>query len=234
MIRHLAYALIAILLWCGSAAALDVPRLNGYINDHAGMIPASTELKLEQYLEKFEQTDSTQIAVLTINSLEGEDIAETGLRVAEQWQLGQKQSDNGLLLLIAKEDRKIRIEVGRGLEGRLTDLLAGRIIDGEISPHFKQGDFSGGIIAGVISMGEAVRGEYTGTGKRPKKKRSSLGWLTILLFLAPGLLPFGGRRRRSMFWMGGGFGGGGFGGRGGGGFSGGGGGFGGGGSSGGW
>lgn len=233
MIRHLGCALVGILLLCTSVAALDIPRLNGYINDHAGMIPASTELKLEQYLEQFEQTDSTQIAVLTLTSLEGEDLADTSLRVAEQWQLGQKQSDNGLLLLIAKEDRKIRIEVGRGLEGRLTDLLAGRIIDGEISPYFKQGDFSGGIIAGVISMGEAVRGEYTGTGKRKKKKRSSFGWLTMLLFLAPGLLPFGGRRRRSMFWMGGGFGGGGFGG-GGGGFSGGGGGFGGGGSSGGW
>lgn len=234
MIRPLLYVLIATLLWCSSAVALDIPRLNGYINDHAGMIPASTELKLEQYLEKFEQTDSTQIAVLTLTSLEGEDLDETSLRVAEQWQLGQSQHDNGLLLFIAKEDRKIRIEVGHGLEGRLTDLLAGRIIDDEISPHFKQGDFSGGIIAGVISMGEAVRGEYTGTGKRPKKKRSSFGWLMMLLFLAPGLLPFGGRRRRSMFWMGGGFGGGGFGGGSGGGFSGGGGSFGGGGASGGW
>lgn len=234
MIRHLSYALVAILLLCTSAAALDIPRLDGYINDQAGMIPASTELKLEQYLEQFEQTDSTQIAVLTLTSLEGEDLADTAIRVAQQWKLGQKQSDNGLLLLIAKDDRKIRIEVGRGLEGRMTDLLAGRIIDGEISPYFKQGDFSGGIIAGVVSMSEAVRGEYTGTGKPKKKKRSSLGWLTMLLFLAPGLLPFGGRRRRSMFWMGSGFGGGGFGGGGGGGFSGGGGGFGGGGSSGGW
>lgn len=234
MIRHLSCALVGILLLCTSVAALDIPRLDGYVNDQAGMIPAATELKLEQYLEQFEQTDSTQIAVLTLTSLEGEDLSDTAIRVAEQWKLGQKQSDNGLLLLIAKEDRKIRIEVGRGLEGRMTDLLAGRIIDGEISPYFKQGDFSGGIIAGVLSMGEAVRGEYTGTGKRQKKKRSSLGWLTMLLFLAPGLLPFGGRRRRSMFWMGGGFGGGGFGGGGGGGFSGGGGGFGGGGSSGGW
>lgn len=231
MIRQASYAFIAILLLSTTVAALDIPRLNGYINDHAGMIPAATELKLERYLEQFEQTDSTQIAVLTLNSLEGGDLADTALRVAEQWQLGQKHSDNGLLLLIAKEDRKIRIEVGRGLEGRLTDLLAGRIIDAEISPHFKQGDFPNGIIAGVISMTEAVRGEYTGTGRRDTKKRSSLGWLTMLLFLAPGLLPFGSRRRRSMFWMGGGFGGG----RGGGGgFSGGGGGFGGGGSSGGW
>ena len=197
------------------------------------MIPAATQLKMEQYLADFERTDSTQIAVLTLNNLDGEDISGAALAVAEKWQLGQTTKDNGVLLLIAKQEHKIRIEVGNGLEGNLTDLLAGRIIDDEITPRFKQGDFNAGIVAGVVSITEAVRGEYTGSGKTNKKKRGSLGWLTILLFLAPALLPFG-RRRNSMLWMGGGFGGGGFGGGGGGGFSGGGGSFGGGGASGGW
>ncbi len=231
--RRLGFALLAILLFCTTVAAIEIPRLTGYVNDTAGMIPAATELKLEQYLEQFEQTDSTQIAVLTLPSLDGGEISDTALQVAEQWKLGQSGSDNGILLLIAKEERKIRIEVGSGLEGRLTDLLAGRIIDNEITPRFKQGDFNGGIVAGVVAMSQAVRGEYKGTGAK-KKKGGSLGWLTILLFLAPALLPFGGRRRSSIFWMGGmggfGGGGGGFGG----GFSGGGGGFGGGGASGGW
>lgn len=233
MIRHLAAAFLTILLLFGSAHALDIPPLRGYVNDTADMIPAATELKLEQYLEDFERTDSTQLAVLTLPSLEGEDLAETAIRVATHWQLGQQGKDNGLLLLIAKKERKIRIEVGSGLEGGLTDLLAGRIIDQEITPRFRQGNFPDGVIAGVLAMTEAVRGEYTGTGSTHKKKsRGSLGWLTILLFLAPGLLPFG-RRRRSIFWMGGGYGGGGFGGNSGG-FSGGGGSFGGGGASGGW
>ncbi|MEA3465928.1 MAG: TPM domain-containing protein [Thermodesulfobacteriota bacterium] len=210
-----------------------MPALCGYVNDTANMIPAATELKLEQYLENFERSDSTQLVVLTLPSLEGEDLAETAIRVATNWQLGQQGKDNGLLLLIAKQERKIRIEVGSGLEGGLTDLLAGRIIDLEITPRLRQGNIPEGVIAGVLAMTKAIRGEYTGTGSSSKKKeRGSLGWLTILLFLAPGLLPFG-RRRRSMFWMGGGYGGG-FGGGGGGGFSGGGGSFGGGGASGGW
>lgn len=230
--RRIVASIILLLLCVVSVhAELDIPPLHGYVNDSADMIPVATELKLEQFLEQFERSDSTQVVVCTLPSLEGEDLAETAIRIATQWQLGQRDKDNGVLLLIAQKERKIRIEVGYGLEDRLTDLLAGRIIDHEITPHFKQGAFTDGIIAGVLSITEAVRGEYTGTGRSTKKRRGgSLGWLTLLLFLAPGLLPFG--RRRSMFWMGGGFGGGGFGG--GGGFSGGGGSFGGGGSSGGW
>ena len=234
MIRHLAATLLTCILLVSSVHALDLPPLRGYVNDSANMIPAATELKLEQYLEKFERSDSTQLVVLTLPTLDGEEIADTAIRVATNWQLGQQDKDNGLLLLIAKQERKIRIEVGSGLEGGLTDLLAGRIIDQEISPRFRQGNIPEGVIAGVLAMTEAVRGEYTGTGASSKqKKRGSLGWLTILLFLAPGLLPFG-RRRRSMFWMGGGYGGGFGGGSSGGGFSGGGGSFGGGGASGGW
>ena len=122
-----------------TAVALDVPHATGYVNDRAGLLSPSTRLKLEHFLEKFEKSDSTQIAVLTIPSLEGESLEEYSLKVAEQWGIGQKGKDNGALLLIAKAERKVRIEVGYGLEGRLTDLLAGRIIDYEITPRFKQG-----------------------------------------------------------------------------------------------
>ncbi|MDY0189716.1 MAG: TPM domain-containing protein [Desulfuromonas sp.] len=232
MRRILASILLVLLCVVSVQAELEIPQLRGYVNDGANMIPAATELKLEQFLEQFENSDSTQVVVCTLPSLEGEDLEGAAIRIATQWQLGQRDKDNGALLLIAQQERKIRIEVGYGLEGKLTDLLAGRIIDNEITPRFKQGNFTDGIVAGVLSITEAVRGEYTGSGKSKKGRGSSLGWLTLLLFLAPGLLPFG--RRRSIFWMGGGFGGGGFGGGGGGGFSGGGGSFGGGGSSGGW
>lgn len=219
-----------------TAAALDVPKLEGYVNDHAGLISPATELKVENFLRGFEASDSTQLVVLTIDSLQGAPLEGYSLKVVENWKIGQKDKDNGALLLVAKQERKIRIEVGYGLEGALTDLLAGRIIDNEITPRFKAGDFEGGIIAGVTSMAEAVRGEYTGSGTTSgKKKRNPLGALALLLFLGPGLMLLGGGRRgrgrRGGFWiggMGGGFG------RGGGGFGGGGGGFGGGGSSGGW
>lgn len=223
-----------------NAAALEVPKLSGYVNDLADVISPGTELKIESFLRGFEKSDSTQIVILTIASLQGESLEEYSLRVAESWKIGQKGKDNGALLLIAKQERKMRIEVGYGLEGKLTDLLAGRIIDNEIKPLFQAGDFDGGVIAGVMAMAEAVRGEYQGNGSTSnKKRRSPWGSLALLLFLGPGLMLLGrgghrGGRRSSGFWIGGlGGGGGGFGG-GGGGFSGGGGGFGGGGSSGGW
>jgi len=216
-------------------AALEVPQLGGYVNDEAGLVSAQTELKIESFLRSFEASDSTQLVILTIDSLQGESLEDYSLRVVDSWKIGQKGKDNGALLLIAKAERKIRIEVGYGLEGKLTDLLAGRIIDNEMTPRFKAGDYEGGIIAGVSAMAEAVRGEYQGTGNTShKKKRSPWGSLALLLFLGPGMLLFGGGRRgrrRGGFFIGGG---GGFGGGGGGGFSGGGGGFGGGGSSGGW
>ncbi|BCA80578.1 TPM domain-containing protein [Desulfuromonas sp. AOP6] len=222
-----------------TAGALDVPPLRGHVNDLASMLSAEMELKIERFLTDFEASDSTQIALLTVASLQGEPLEVYALKVAEAWGIGQKGKDNGALLLVSRDDRKIRIEVGYGLEGRLTDLLSGRIIDQEISPRFRQGDFDGGIAAGIIAMAEAVRGEYKGSGSsRQKEERNPLGLLALLLFLGPGLLFLTGGRshrgsRRGGLWIGGPpfRGGGGFGG---GGFGGGGGGFGGGGASGGW
>lgn len=239
--RNLLYSLFILLLVSSSAVALNIPKPTGYVNDKAGIISQTVELKLEQFLRDFEKSDSSQITILTIPTLDGEVLEEYSLKVFENWKIGQKGKDNGALLLIAKADKKIRIEVGYGLEGRLTDLLAGRIIDNEISPKFKQGDFDGGIVAGIVGMAEAVRGEYTGTGRTNsrKKKSSPFGFIIPLLFFGgPFLARIGGRRRsgyrRGGFYIGGPFmGGGGFGG-GGGGFSGGGGGGGGGGASGGW
>jgi uncharacterized protein len=235
MRRFMLHTLIFLLLPL-NVAALEVPKLNGYVNDLADVISPGTELKIEHFLRGFESSDSTQLVILTIESLQGATLEDYSLSVAESWKIGQKGKDNGALLLIAKQERQMRIEVGYGLEGRLTDLLAGRIIDNEIKPRFKTGDYDGGVIAGVTAMAEAVRGEDQGTGDTgQKKKRNPWGSLALLLFLGPGLMLLGrgggrGRRRHSGFWIGG-LGGGGFGG---GGFGGGGGSFGGGGSSGGW
>lgn len=235
--------LLLVLLCIPAAYALDIPQPNGYVNDQAGIISQSVELKLEQFLREFENSDSTQMTVLTLSSLADEALEDYSLRVFEDWQIGQRNKDNGALLLIARDERKVRIEVGYGLEGRLTDLLAGRIIDNEITPSFQQGDFDAGVIAGVLAMAETVKGEYAGSGASGKKKEKSspFGLLFLLFFLGPFIGRLTGRRsRRSRrsgiliggpFMGGGGFGGGGFGG---GGFSGGGGGAGGGGASGGW
>ena len=128
---------------CGAA---EVPPLQGRVNDYAAMLSPGAVQQLERDLAAFEQSDSTQIVVLTIPSLEGEVLEEYSIKVVEKWQIGQKGKDNGALLLVVKNDRKVRIESGRGLEGTLTDLVSGRIIRNEIRPAFKDGDFDGGVI----------------------------------------------------------------------------------------
>lgn len=222
-----------------SAGAFDVPPVQGYVNDFAGLLSPAAESQIEQFLRNFDASDSTQVVVVTVPNLQGEPIDMVALQIAETWKIGQKGKDNGALLLIGKEDRKMRIEVGRGLEGKLTDLLAGRIVDNEIAPRFKKGDFEGGIAAGVSAIVQSVRGEYQGTRKTSgRKKQAGLWWLfPLLFFVLPllGRLSGNGRGRHSGgYWIGGGGFGGGGGGGGFGGFSGGGGGFSGGGSSGSW
>ncbi len=166
------------------AYALDVPPLKGYINDYAEMISPSAKKKIEKELRAFEQSDSTQVFVLTIPSLEGEVIEDYSIKVVEAWKIGQKGKDNGILLLVANKDRKIRIEVGRGLEGKLTDLAAGQIIDLVIKPRFKRGDFEGGFIAGVSAIIDGTRGEFKAEKPKEQKKKGGLfsPFLAFLLF----------------------------------------------------
>jgi len=216
------------------------------------MLSSRAEATISRALADLEASDSTQVAVLTIPTLGGESLEDFALHVAhDAWHLGQKGKDNGVLILVVRDDHKVRIEVGHGVEGVLTDLLAGRIVDRVMVPHFREQDWDGGVIAGVGAVIQAVRGEYQappGKGER-RVARPADGFfgLLLLLFIVGRL--FGGRRRFGYgvpfglgglggYYLGrrgfgghhGGFGGGGFGG----GFRGGGGGFGGGGASGGW
>ncbi len=165
------------------AYALDVPVLKGYVNDYADMLSPQAESLIETELKAFEQSDSTQIVILTIPSLEGENLEDFSIKVAEAWKIGQKGKDNGVIFLVAKQERKIRIEVGRGLEGKLTDLLTGRIIDLVIKPKFKRGDFDGGFIAGVHALIDAARGEFTADKiQHGKKDEESSKLLTMIIF----------------------------------------------------
>lgn len=164
--------------------ALEVPQLRARVNDYANMLSPAASERLEQALADFERSDSTQIVVLTVNSLEGESLEEYSIRVAEAWRIGQTKLDNGAILLIAKQERKIRIEAGRGLEGVLTDLVSGRIIRGDISPYFRKNDYDTGITAGVTSIMKVVRGEYKAQPRDLKQgKKSAEPVFTLLVFL---------------------------------------------------
>lgn len=143
------------------ADAQDIPYLSGRVNDYAGILSSQTIYDLENQLKAHEQKTSDQVAVLTVANLEGQAIEDFSMKVVETWKLGQKDKDNGVLLLISRDDRKLRIEVGRGLEGVLTDALCSQIIRHQITPRFKNGDFDGGVKAGIDAILGTIDGTYT-------------------------------------------------------------------------
>ena len=167
------------------AEALEVPKLTGRVNDYANMLSPSTRNRIETFLETFERAESTQIVVLTILSLKGDSLEDFSIRVAEKWQIGQKDFDNGAILLVSKADRKMRIEVGYGLEGKLTDMVAGRIIRNIIVPEFRSGRFDQGIANGVNAMVAAVRGEFKSLPqkKTARRRKTDFGALFIPLIV---------------------------------------------------
>ncbi|HEY6950929.1 MAG TPA: TPM domain-containing protein [Bacteroidota bacterium] len=153
--------LLSALLFPLSAFSEDVPFLGGRVNDYAGILSSSTITELDRTLKAFEDSTSNQVVVLTINSLNGESLEEYSVNVAQTWKLGQKGKDNGVLLLVVKDDRKLRIEVGYGLEGSLTDAVCSVIIQREILPKFKKGNYNAGVKAGVASIMSAINGTFT-------------------------------------------------------------------------
>ena len=140
-------------------AEVAVPELDRRVTDLTGTLDPDTVNRLESTLAQFEAAKGSQIAVLMLPSTEPEDIAQFGIRVAEQWKVGRKGVDDGAILIVAKDDRRMRIEVGYGLEGVLPDAVAKRVIEEDIAPRFKQGDFSGGIEAGISRMMRLIEGE---------------------------------------------------------------------------
>lgn len=156
------FCLALIACWCfaGSAAAqVAVPPLTARVTDTTGTLKVEQKAALEKMLQTFEQRKGSQIAVLMVPTTRPEAIEQYSIRVAEQWQIGRKGVDDGAILVIALKDRELRIEVGYGLEGALPDATANRIIEEVIVPRFKQGDFYGGITAGVDRMIRVIDGE---------------------------------------------------------------------------
>ena len=178
------FFLLIFLLISTACFATEVPPLRSYVNDYASMLSPGVVQQLESELAAFEKSDSTQIVVLTIPSLEGEVLEEYSIKVVEKWQIGQKGKDNGALLLVVKNDRKIRIESGRGLEGTLTDLVSGRIIRNEMTPAFKRGEYDVGVARGVGAIMATVRGEYSAEPRDLRHgKKGASPILTLLLFV---------------------------------------------------
>jgi uncharacterized protein len=252
----LGLALLGLLLGVRRAEALEPPQLTARVNDRAALLPAASASELEAKLAAHEKKTGHQFAILTIPSLEGDPIEDFSIRTVQKWKLGHAKVDDGLLVLVAKSERKVRIEVGYGLEGKIPDAIASRIIRNSMVPLFRRGDFAGGIEAGVNALievddgGGASPSPQTGTGSGEPGGSGlallillipMLGVFLLLRGLFGGFGGFAGGRWGGGYGGYGGYGGGSWGGGsswggggGGGGFSGGGGGFGGGGASGGW
>jgi uncharacterized protein len=173
-LRHALLSVFAVAVWAASASALDVPYLSGRVNDAARLFDAQTTRGLELELKDYEARTGRQFAVLTIPSLEGEPLEEYALKVARTWRLGTKGRDDGVLLLVVRDDHRIRIEVGYGLEGKLPDALCGRIIRDRMVPRFRAGDFAGGTAAAVDALIADLGGSYVPPTQNPLHGRGGV------------------------------------------------------------
>lgn len=241
----LAALLFAFALAGGAAeAALTFPPLTGRVVDDAGILSSTTKERLTAMLAAFERKTGDQFVVATLKSLQGTDIDTYGYQLGRAWGLGKKGKDNGILMTISPSTRDVRIDVGYGLEGDMTDAQSALIIHNAMFPYFRKGDYNGGVMAGAVNVMRTLGFNPSGTESIPQPQRSGshggvpifliviILWVVFGRFLWPLLFVGGiGRGGGGFGGFGGGFGGGSFGG---GGFSGGGGSFGGGGASGSW
>jgi uncharacterized protein len=235
----LGFLLATMLTLAGAQEFVPVPPLKARVTDMAGMLDANQRTTLENVLQDYEQRTGSQIAILLVKSTAPEAIEQYSIRVYDEWKLGRKGVDDGVLLLVAKDNppalRRLRIEAGRGVQGSLTDAQSKRILQDVIAPHFRQNDFYGGLSAGVSAISSLLDKENIPAPDKKKAAQDEGGfsWLLFFIFLIFVVLSrsrsrFGHRRdgwgRSAGIILGGGLGSGGFGGFGGGGFGGGGGG----------
>ena len=194
MLRRLLAALLLPLCasaWGADSGLVPVPELKARVTDLTQTLSSAEQSALEQKLSAFETQKGSQIAVLIVPTTQPEEIEQYSIRVVDAWKLGRAKVDDGALLLIAKNDHHLRIEVGRGLEGAMPDAIAKRIIAETMTPHFRQGDFAGGINAGIDQMIAVVNGEALpppprrGQGKVSGDSR--LGALLVPFFVLWGL-----------------------------------------------
>jgi uncharacterized protein len=159
--RRLAAILLTLIVFSATAFAqsLTFPALTGRVVDEAGLLDAAARAQLEQTLVELEAKTTDQLVVVTLKSLQGTSIEDYGYQLGRHWQIGQKDKNNGVLLIVAPNERKVRIEVGYGLEGTLTDAISSFIVQNSILPRFKAGDFAGGIRRGVEDIVQVLSGD---------------------------------------------------------------------------
>lgn len=177
----LAVFFVAAMVLARSVFAVAIPAPTGFVNDFAGVLTPEQKQTLEASLTDYEKTAGNEIAVALIKSLAGDTIENVAVNVFEEWKIGKKDKDNGILFLAAIEDRKMRIEVGYGLEPLLTDAEAGDIIRNVIAPEFKSGDYSAGITRGI----EAIKEQLSQNPQTVTTKRAAGGaglWVWIVIF----------------------------------------------------
>jgi uncharacterized protein len=161
-----------------------IPEQGGiWVHDYANVLSASAKAQLEHLLQAHRDSTSSQIAVLIIPSLEGGDIDGYAVEVFKEWKLGQAKKDNGVLFLVAMQERQMRIEVGYGLEGVLTDAMSSRINRNEVAPYFRQGNYEAGIQAGVVAIIKTIAGTYVNEDPVPNRKRSKRSPLGSIIFI---------------------------------------------------
>ena len=178
---------------------LPIPALTGHVIDTTATLSATQLEALEAKLTAFEASSGAQVVVLMVPTTQPEDIASYANRVGNAWKIGRKEVGDGLILLVAKNDRKLRIEVAKTLEGAIPDLAASNIINDAITPRFKQGDFAGGVDAGVDQIMALVKGETLPAPKaRATQQADGFDWQQLLIF-AVFAVPIGGAIARSMF-----------------------------------
>jgi uncharacterized protein len=190
--------LLFALFFAGLALAYDFPSLSGRVVDAANILPAATKASLEQKLQALEEKSGIQLVVATVASLDGDEIEPYANALFRQWKLGEKDKNNGVLLLIAPNQRKMRVEVGYGLEGTLTDALSKIIIANAIAPRFKAGDFGGGVERGVDDIITVLTTDSAEWQKRPELRLdrgdsdqdSLTPWIVLGLFVIIVLLLF--------------------------------------------
>jgi uncharacterized protein len=173
-------------------AQVAVPALTSRVTDLTGTLSGEAVARIEAKLADLQARKGSQIAVLIVPTTEPEDIEQFGIRVEDAWKLGRKGVDDGAYLIVAKNDRRVRIEVGYGLEGALPDAIANRIVTETITPHFKLGDYDGGVEAGIDQMISVVNGEALPAPDTRWEHHSSLGnllpLLLVVVFVAGGVL----------------------------------------------
>jgi uncharacterized protein len=189
------FVLLGILLFAPAIWSLDIPPLTGRVVDRAQVLSSSDHSRLNDLLAAHESRTSNQVAVLILPSLAGEPLEEFSHRVASAWGLGYKGTDNGVLLLVALQERKIRIEVGYGLEGTLTDAKSSRIIRNEMVPRFRQEEYSKGIMAGVQAILQTIEGTYTPSPPTNEKQAGFWAIFFQAVFLGTIVALFLGGRR---------------------------------------